>query len=300
MKNTKIAKIINHSTFIHIFFILFSLTFILPFLLVIAISFSSEASLAEYGYKLIPKQFDLTAYRYVLSNPSQLINSYKITTFSSALGTILGVLIMALVAYPLSRDNFRYKNIITFFIFFTMLFGGGLIPTYILITQYLGLGNTIWVYIALGLVNAFHIIIIRTFFQGLPASLVESAKIDGAREIRIFFQIIMPLSKPVLATIALFAMLFRWNDWFTSLIYIRSKELYTLQFLLQRILREAEFVRSMARDMPAEIDITQVSDVPTESMRFAMAIIAAGPMLVVFPFFQKYFTRGLTIGAVKG
>ncbi len=293
-------KFINYRTGIHIFFILFCLAFILPFLIVVSISFSNEASLSEYGYRLIPKEFDLTAYKYVFANPTQLINSYKVTIFISLVGTFLGVLIMALVAYPLSRQNFRYKKVITFYIFFTMLFGGGLIPTYILVTQYLGLGNKIGVYIALGLINAFHIIIIRTFFQGLPSSLVESAKIDGASEIRIFFQIIMPLSKPVIATIALFTLLFRWNDWFTSLIYIRNKDLYTLQYLLQRILREAEFVKNIARDMPSGIDIDQISNVPTESMRFAMAIIAAGPMLVVFPFFQKYFTRGLTIGAVKG
>jgi putative aldouronate transport system permease protein len=151
------------------------------------------------------------------------------------------------------------------------------------------------------LANDFHIIFIRTFFQELPGSLTESAKIDGAGEFRIFFRIVLPLSKPVMATIALLTLLVKWNDWYTSLIYIRDAELYTLQYMLQRILREAEFINKISRNMPAGIDISQISgDMPTEGMRFAMCIVAAGPMLVVFPFFQKYFTRGLTIGAVKG
>jgi putative aldouronate transport system permease protein len=267
--------------------------------LVISISFSNETSLLEYGYKLIPKQFDLTAYKYVFENPTQLINSYKVNVFTGIVGTFFSVFVMALVAYPLSRDYFKYKKIITFYIFFTMLFGGGLIPTYILVTQYLMLGNNIIIYLLLGLANAFHIIILKTFFQSLPPSLVESAKIDGAGEFRIFYQIIIPLSKPVIATVALLTLLTKWNDWYTSLIYIRDKELYTLQYLLQRILREAEFLKTMAQDVPSGINI-ELTKTPTESMRFAMAIIAAGPMLIVFPFFQKYFTKGLTVGAIKG
>ncbi len=301
MNNTNInKKLINGQFTVHIFFVIFCLCFILPFIYVISASLSSEKDLAEIGYKLIPKTVDLTAYRFVFANPEQLINSYRVTTFSAVLGTFLSLLVMALMAYPLSRQSFKFRSGITFFVFFTMLFGGGLVPSYILITQYLNLGNSIWVYIFPTLATGWYIIILRTFFQGLPISLVESAKIDGASELRTFFQIILPLSKPVLATIALFTLLNKWNDWFTSLIYIRDNSLFTLQYLLQKILREAEFIKSIAFDMPAGIDAGSLSQTPTESMRFAMVIIAAGPMLVVFPFFQKYFTRGLTIGAVKG
>ena len=206
---------------------------------------------------------------------------------------------MALVAYPLSRQNFKLRQPITFFIFFTMLFGGGLIPTYILNTQYLHLGNTIWIYILPGLASAWYIIIIRTFFSQLPQSLVESAKVDGAKELRIFFQIVLPLSKPVLATVLLMTLLAKWNDWYTSLIYIRDSKLYSLQYMLQKMLREAEFVKGLSNSQMG-LNIQLDTEVPTESVRFAMVIVAAGPMLVVFPFFQKYFTRGLTVGAVKG
>jgi putative aldouronate transport system permease protein len=289
----------RENIWIHIFFILACLSFIVPFILVISISISNEDALYQFGYKLIPKQIDLTAYKFVFQNPVQMRNSYIVTAFQAVLGTFLAVLIMSLCAYPLSRKDFKLRGILTFVIFFTMLFGGGLIPSYILITQYLHLGDTVWVYIFPALVNAFQIIVFRTFFQGLPESLQESAKIDGASELRIFFQIILPLSKPVLATIALFNMIDRWNNWYTSLLYINKQELYTLQYMLQKILREADFVNSFANELPAGIDFRDFK-IPTESMRYAMLVIAAGPMLVVYPFFQKYFSRGLTIGAVKG
>lgn len=286
---------------LHLFFLLFSLLFIFPLLLIVSMSFSAEKDIMQYGYSLIPKNFDLTAYRYVFANPKQVIDSYKITIFNSVVGTGLNMLVMSLIAYTLSHRNYPYRRILTYFVFFTALFSGGLIPQYILNTQVWRLGNSRWIYIFPSLANAFHIIIIRTFFQELPGSLTESAKIDGAGEFRIFFRIVLPLSKPVMATIALLTLLVKWNDWYTSLIYIRDAELYTLQYMLQRILREAEFINKISRNMPAGIDISQISgDMPTEGMRFAMCIVAAGPMLVVFPFFQKYFTRGLTIGAVKG
>lgn len=285
---------------IHLFFILFSLSFLLPFVLIISVSMTSDRELLESGYRLLPLHIDWTAYRYVFANPSQMIDSYAITAFQAVGGTVLAVFVMALCAYPLSLPHYRLRNATMFFIFFTMLFGGGLIPTYILNTQYLHLGNKAAIYILPMLANAFHIIILRTFFQGIPYALAESAKMDGARELTIFFRIILPLSKPVLATIALFNLLDRWNDWFTSLIYVNNEKLYTLQYLLQKILMDVEFVKSMARDAPPGMFVGSALEVPTESMKFAMCIVAAGPMLIVFPFFQKYFAKGLTIGAVKG
>lgn len=285
---------------INIFFCICSLMFIIPFVLIISASFTDEQALLDQGYKLIPSQFSLEAYRYVFRNPQQLIDSYKITIIFSFVSTVLAVVVMALLAYPLSRPNYKYKKPVTFFIFFTMLFSGGLVPTYIWITRYLHLGDTIGVYILPYLVNAFNVVVIRTFFQGLPIELTDAAKIDGASELQTFFKIILPLSKPVIATIALLTLLSRWNDWNTALLYIKSKELYSLQYLLQQILREVEFVKSMAESSPiAGIDI-DTSHLPSETMRFAMCMVAAGPMLVVFPFFQKYFAKGLTVGAVKG
>lgn len=290
----------NYNWVIHIIFILLCLCFVIPMMYVISVSFMGQAEIDALGYRLIPQRPTLEAYRYIFRNPTQLIDSYKVTIFFSLVGTFLSVMVMALVAYPLSRRTFYFRKPVTFYIFFTMLFGGGLIPSYILNTQYLGLGNSVWVYILPSLANAFHIIILRTFFQQLPPSLVESAKIDGAKEGRIFFSIVLPLSKPVIATIALMNLLSRWNDWYTTLIYIRDARLYSLQYMLQKILREAEFIQSMAQTGIGNLNIDISAEVPTEPSRFAMVIVAAGPMLVIFPFFQKYFTRGLTIGAVKG
>lgn len=285
---------------INIMFCLGSLVFILPFVLIISASFSDEQTLLSEGYKLIPSVFSTEAYKYVFRNPQQLLDSYKVTIIYSIVATVLGVVVMSMLAYPLSRPNYKYKKIATFFIFFTMLFSGGLIPTYIWITRYLHLGDTIWVYILPCLVNAFHVIVIRSFFQGLPQALMESAKIDGASELQTFFKIVMPLSKPVIATISLLTLLARWNDWNTALIYIKSTNLYSLQYLLQKILREAEFVKNMAESSPvAGVDL-DLSNLPSVTIRFAMCMVAAGPMLIIFPFFQKYFAKGLTVGAVKG
>ena len=285
---------------INLFFIIGSLMFILPFVLIISASFTDETALLESGYGLIPSQFSVEAYKYVFRTPQQLIDSYKITIIYSLAATFFGVVIMSMMAYPLSKPNYKYKKPVTFFIFFTMLFSGGLIPSYIWMTRYLHMGDTIWVYILPFLVNAFHVIVIRTFFQGLPQSMTEAAKIDGASELQIFFKIVLPLSKPVIATISLLTLLARWNDWNTALIYIKSTEMYSLQYLLQKILREAEFVKNMADSAPvAGIDL-DVSNLPSTTIRFAMCMVAAGPMLVVFPFFQKYFAKGLTVGAVKG
>ncbi len=289
----------TNNVLIHLIFILLCVTFITPMLYVISVSFSSQDAVEQFGYRLIPEEFSLEAYRYVFRNPTQLIDSYKVTIFNSVVGTALSVLVMAMVAYPLSRSSFYYRKPLTFFIFFTMLFSGGLIPSYILNTQYLGLGNNILIYIIPSLANAYNIIIIRTFFQQLPQELMESAKLDGAGELCIFTRIVLPLSKPVIATIALMTMLVKWNDWYTTLIYIRDTKLYTLQYMLQKILREVEFMKTMSQ-AGMGVNIALQTDLPEEPARFAMVIVAAGPMLVIFPFFQKYFTRGLTLGAVKG
>lgn len=280
---------------LHTFMILFSLCFLIPFIQVISISLSSEESIREFGYTVFPKVLNFEAYRQLFANPKTLLDAYKVTILFSLGGTLLSVAVMSLMAYPLSRQEFKYKKIFTTYIFITMIFSGGLIPSYIIYSHVYHLNNTIWVYIFPGAVSAYYVIMMRTFFQGLPTSLVESAKIDGASEFRCYFSIILPLSKPVLASVALLTLLAKWNNWQTSLIYIRDPELYSLQYLLQRILNEAEFLKEMAEK---GIDINQQP--PTEQIRFAMAVLAAGPMLVVFPFFQKYFSKGLTVGAVKG
>ena len=222
------------------------------------------------------------------------------TISQSFLGTFLSCIVMGLVAYPLSRSNFAYKGVITFIVFFTMLFGGGMIPTYIVYTQFYGLRDNFLVYILPSLTGgAYYTLIVRTFFRGLPESLFESAKIDGARELTIFFRIAVPLSKPVFATVAFMMLVAKWNDFQTSMIYITNQNLYTLQYLLQRILNEAQYLNGLMSNPIPGVDATQFKQ-PAETLRYAMCVIAAGPMLLIFPFFQKYFATGLTIGAVKG
>jgi putative aldouronate transport system permease protein len=292
----------RYSIFIHLFFILACFTFVLPMILVISISFSSELSVTAVnaGYSLIPKEFSLDAYKMAFANPDAIKNAYILTASQAILGTALALLVIGMVAYPLSRRNFAYKGVITFIIFFTMLFGGGMIPTYIIYTQWYHLGDSFWVYILPGLAGgAWNTLVVRTFFKGLPESLFESAKIDGAKELTIFFRIALPLSKAVFAAIGFMMMVGKWNDWGTSLIYIRTHKLYTLQYLLQRILNEADFLNGLIENPIPGINVNQMKR-PTETLRYAMCVIAAGPMLIAFPFFQKYFSKGLTIGAVKG
>lgn len=281
---------------LNIFFIITSLTYILPLVLMISISVSSESAITEFGYTFIPKELGFDGYKAVFKNPKQLLDSYKITIIFSVTATFLSMLFKAMAAYPLSRRTYMFKKQTTMYMFFTMLFSGGLVPSYIINTKYLHLDNSIWIYILPGLVAAWDIFIMRTFFQGLPNGLVEAAKIDGASEFRIFFTIIIPLSTPVLASLGFMYLVGKWNDWNTALLYIRDTELYSLQYLLQRILREADFINSMAKQGMSTGDMTM----PTETTRYAMAVLAAGPMMVIFPFFQKYFAQGLTIGSVKG
>ena len=282
---------------LNIFFILLSLAYILPFILLISISISSETTIKEFGYTLLPKHIDFEAYRMIFKNPGTILTAYKVTIIFSISSTFLSVLVMTMVAYPLSRKSCVFRKYLSYYIFFTMIFSGGMIPSYIINSKYLHLNDTYWIYILPGLVNAWNVIVIRTFFQGLPEGLVEAAKIDGASEVRIFVKIILPLSKPVIATMCFLTLLTKWNDWNTSLIYIRNEKLYSLQYMLQRILREVEFVKNSVDNGNT---LVNTKNLPTEGVRYAMALIAAGPMLVIFPFFQKYFAQGLTVGAIKG
>lgn len=294
------TKLFNYKFFIHIVFILLCASFVIPLVYMISLSFTPEDVIRSNGYQLIPQTIDTSAYELIFKDPRQLIDSYKLTAAYSVVSTFLGLVVMTMVAYAISRQQFSGRNAVTFFIYFTMLFSGGLVPTYMLNTKYLHLTNSFWVYVLPGLAAGYYILILRTFFRNIPSSLVEAAKIDGASEFKIFYKIVIPLSKPVLATVALLTLLGKWNDWQTSLLYATEPNMYSLQYLLQKILREADFLEKMASEGNLNSAINVQKSAPLESMRFAMAVLVAGPMLVIFPFFQKYFTRGLTVGAVKG
>lgn len=283
----------------HTILMLFSLLCIIPIVAIIAISVSNETDIVNFGYKLIPKSISFEAYRYIFANPKEVLNSYIVTASITLLGGIFGLLLTSLYAYPLSRPDFRHRNKFSFYIFFTMIFNGGLVPTYLIVARFLHLSDTIWALIVPYLANAWFVIIMRTYFQTIPISLIESAKIDGSTEFRTFFTIVLPLSKPALATIGLFIILNYWNDWFLALLYISpsAKRLVPLQYMLYRIMSNIQFLTQQMQSSAVNVDMTKL---PNESARMAMSVIAAGPMLFVFPFFRKYFVRGLTVGAVKG
>ena len=285
----------NHQIILKSVFILLCLLIVFPFWLLLSASFSSAQSIAEKGYQLWPKPFDISAYQFVFSNPTSILRAYGLTFAFSVCSMVLSVLLMAMIAYPLARSGLRGKKAINFFLYFTMLFGGGLVPTYILMAKGLHLNDTFMIYVVRGLISPWYVFMIRTFFKGIPEEIIESAVIDGASEYKIFSSMILPLSKPVLATVALFTFLGKWNDWQTSLIYITKPELYSLQYLLQKIMEDIKIVRE---NQGLGMDI--MKDIPTETVRMAFAVVVAGPALIVFPFFQKYFVKGLTVGSVKG
>ncbi len=293
MKKKSLISQIIYNTLL----IILSLIVIFPLVLVVSASLSAERDLVEYGYSILPKNLDFSAYEYVFKNPASILNAYKVTFIFSVAAMFLSVLFMSMIAYPLSKSRLKGKRVISFYLFFTMLFSGGLVPTYILITQYLHLGNTIWVYILPGMISPWYVFMMRTFFQGIPESLAEAAYIDGASELRVYFTIILPLSKPVLATVALFMFLAKWNDWYTAMLYITDESMISLQYLLQRIMENIKMLQDMN---PSQAGLVNIADIPSETARMAMAVVVAGPALLVFPFFQKYFVKGLTVGGVKG
>lgn len=298
----KNKKIDWFMVFLYAFFVLMCVCFIIPVMLVVSASFTSESVLASSaGFSIFPREFTMQAYVSAFGNSSKIIRAYGVTIAQAALGTFLSSVVAGLVAYPISRSNFRFKKSVTVFVFFTMLFSAGMIPTYITYSKYYGLADNFLVYILPGVTGgAWNTMIYKTFFKGLPESLFESAHLDGASELLIFFKIVVPLSTPVFASIGFMTLVGRWNNYTTSMIYIRDPDLYTLQYLLQRLMSEIEFLKQLAEnDYAASISMGETV-LPAESLKYAMCVIAAGPMLVIFPFFQKYFSKGLTVGAVKG
>ncbi|MCS7055445.1 MAG: carbohydrate ABC transporter permease [Thermoflexales bacterium] len=273
-----------------------TLVFLIPLLVVISASFTSEQALTRNGYSLWPTEFSLDAYNYIFLDPTQILRSYGVTISVTVIGTVFGLLIMSLLAYVLARHDFTWRRPLAFFVFFTMLFNGGLVPTYILITQYLRLRNSLAVLILPYLVVPWFVFLLRTYFLTLPKEFIESAKLDGANDWQIYAHIVMPLSTPALATIGLFCILMFWNDWWLALLYIDEPRLYPLQYLLFAILRNAEF---LSANSTASSVLTTVLP-PLQTTRMAMAVVAMGPIAIAFLALQRYFIRGITLGGIKG
>ncbi|KLU71801.1 MAG: hypothetical protein RHS_2515 [Robinsoniella sp. RHS] len=269
----------------------------MPLLLVVGISFTGETSLMVDGYHFIPKVFSTDSYRYVFSGAASVAQAYVVTIVVTVMGTALHLLITAMLAYSLTRDEVTWREKISFFVYIPVLFNGGLVPQYMLMTRYLHLKNTIWVLILINLVSAVNVLIMKNFFKSIPNSLIESARIDGSGEFRTFFKIVLPLSTPSLATIGLFVSIAYWNDWMTCSLYIETPKLYTLQYLLQSLMNNIGYLQSNAQ---ASRSIEQALGVlPSEGARMATCVLAIGPIILLYPLLQKYFEKGLTIGAVK-
>jgi len=286
--------------FLHLFFLVLCTLMLLPLLSVFTISVSDDVEIIKAGgYSLLPRgEWKWDAYNLIFKNPYQILQAYQVTLLVTVIGTAGSVLLVSGLAYTLSRRDYRRRKAVSFYLFFTMLFSGGLVPFYILVARVLDWRDSYFALIVPALINVWNVFVLRTNFQRIPGELIESAKMDGASEFRILFQIILPVATPAMATIALFTAFGYWNDWWLGLLFINKPDMNPLQLLLKNMLSNIEVVLARMNDMPQSLRAANL--VPTEAIRMAMCLIAAGPMLLAFPFFQKYFVKGLTVGAVKG
>ncbi|WP_367618569.1 carbohydrate ABC transporter permease [Paenibacillus andongensis] len=280
----------------YFFISLFAIMCLIPFLMIVIGSVTEESHIIKNGYSLIPSVLSLDAYEFIFKNPKQIVSAYQITLLVTIVGTLIGLFITAMTAYVLQRKDFKNRNVFSFYFFFTTLFSGGLVPWYILIVKYLGWKDSLLALIVPPLLNVFYIIIMRSFISStIPDAISESAKMDGAGDFRIFLSMILPLTKPALATIGLFISLNYWNDWYHATLFINKENLYPLQYFLYKILSSIAFANSSVASQGSV-----VMDTPKESFKLAMTVIATGPIVLLYPFVQKYFIQGITIGSVKG
>lgn len=278
----------------HLLFIILSVACIAPIILLVSISLSDNGMIVQNGYSFLPQGFNWGAYEYIMQDSWKVVNAYKITLIVTVAGTALGLLCTILIAYPISRRDYRFRRGISFVVFFTMLFNGGLVPTYIFITRSLHLTDSLWVLILPGLVTPWYVILMKSFFADIPTEITEAATIDGANEFTILFRVVLPLAKPALATVGLFIILQYFNDWQSSMLYINDSDKISLQYFLYKTLNNIEEARN--NRMYFEVDLV----FPEEPVRMAMAVLVIAPIMIVFPFLQKYFVKGITLGSVKG
>ncbi len=293
IKLTTSRIIFNGISYILLIFI--ALLCLLPFIMLISGSFTSEQEIRFEGYSIFPREFTTEAYEMIFKYPDKIIRAYGVSIFITAVGTAAGLFFLTMTAYVISRKDFKYRNVISFYFYFTTLFNGGMVCTYIFYIRYLHLKDNILALILPLMMNVFYLLIMRSFISAIPGALIESAKIDGAGEFRIFIQIILPLLKSGLATIGLFIALGYWNDWYNAMLYMNSEEKYPLQYMLYNMLQKQEAIAQMASQLG-----TRVENIPTSGLKLAMAVVATGPIVLLYPFVQKYFVKGITIGSVKG
>lgn len=294
-----VNRISKKTNFIlNIIFLIWSLVCILPLLLVVIVSFSSEQSIFENGYTFFPSEWSMDAYNFFFRLGDQLIRSYGITIFVTVVGTLFSLIITAMFAYVLSRSDYAYNRLFTILMLFTMLFNGGIVATYMVNTQMLGLGDSVGALIFPMSLNAFYVIVLRTFYKGIPMEIIEAARIDGTSEFKTFFRIVLPLAKPGLATIGMFTMIAYWNDWFLGMLYIVDQKKYPVQTLLWSMQNSLEFMKQSSANALEYAEMA--ANAPTDSGRMALTVLVVLPILLAYPYFQKYFVKGLTVGGVKG
>lgn len=273
---------------------------VLPLLLIVIISFSSTNSISQVGYNFFPVEWSFEGYYYTFKMGSQLVYSYLVTIAHSVLGTALGLLIMAMYAYVICQKRFWLGRRLTWFLFFTMLFGGGLVPSYILNVRYYHLRDTFWILLIPGLISAYYVIILRTFIKSsIPEALFDSARIDGAGHFTIFFRIVCPLFKVGLGTIGLFSFVGKWNDWFTGMLYIDNNKLVPLQTLLTKMQNNVDYLKSNSSVAATPEGLAMLKSLPGTNLRMACTVLAIVPILFAYPFFQRYFVQGITMGSIK-
>ncbi|MFD0712474.1 carbohydrate ABC transporter permease [Paenibacillus sp. GCM10027626] len=293
MKNSRNDRLL--AVIFYIITILFAILCLYPFLLVIASSFTEETTLLQNGYKLLPDRFSLDAYKAIFSTQT-IPDAYLITIFVTVVGTTLSLLVTSLAAYALSGKRLRFSPQLSLFFYFTMLFSGGMVSSYILTTKYLHLQNSVWVYILPVLLSPWNMFLMRNFFNEIPKELFESVKIDGAGEMKILRSIVLPLSLPALATIGLFYALGYWSSWAPAMLYIDNPKLYSLQYIIMQIIRNVDMAQNIA--VAGAPSTTQVT--PAYTVRLATAMVTVGPIIFLYPFLQRYFVGGLKMGAIKG
>ncbi len=268
---------------------------VLPILLVISGSFTAESVIIKHGYSLIPKEFSLEAYKVLMKAPMNMIRGYGVTIGITVVGTSIALFLTSMTAYVLQKKEFKYRNYFSFFFFFTTLFNGGLVPWYILMVQYLGMKNNYLALIVPYVFNVFFIIIMRSFINEIPEEISESAKLDGANHFQIFTLLIVPIAKPAMATIGMFIALNYWNEWYNTMLFISDTKMYTLQYFLYKNLNSMNFAAAAVAQ--SGIPLPQM---PSNAFKLVMTVVATGPIVILYPFVQRYFVKGITIGAVKG
>lgn len=285
------------SVILNISFTLFAVFCAAPLVLVVMSAFSSEQSLVNNGYSFFPSEFSLDAFKFLFSKPASILRAYGVSIGITALGACVSVLLMMMYAYPLSRQDFPFKKFFTFFVLFTMMFHPGLAPKYLVYTSILQIRDNFLAVLIPLLTNGFYLFVIRTFYKAtIPPTLIEAAKIDGCGELRIFFKIVVPCSLPVIGTMGLFMTLAYWNDWMNYMLFISDKTMFNLQYLMQRVLNDARYLAENG----SAISASAAAGAPTSGMQMALVVLGVGPLLFAYPFFQRYFVQGLTVGSVKG